>query len=49
MRDSDFVFDRVNLLYYKCHKIHLKRGGSYIDSPDWIRNKKATVNPIQII
>ena len=22
------------------------RGGSYIDSPDWIKNKKATINPI---
>ena len=21
-------------------------GGSYIDSPDWIKNKKATINPI---
>ena len=30
----------------KCHKINLNRGGSYIDSPDWIKNKKATINPI---
>ena len=22
------------------------RGGSYIDSPDWIKNKKATLNTI---
>ena len=22
-----------------------KRGGSYIDPPDWIGNKKATINP----
>ena len=22
------------------------RGGSYIDSPDWIKNKKTTINPI---
>ena len=22
------------------------RGGSYIDSPDWIENKKATINSI---
>ena len=22
------------------------RGGSYIDSPDWIKNKKATINAI---
>ena len=45
MKCSDFVFNCVHLLYYKCHK-NFKRGGSYIDSPDWIKNKKATINPI---
>ena len=39
-KGSEFVFDFVHLLYYKCHKINLSRGGSYIDSPDWIKNKK---------
>ena len=34
MRGSGFVFDSVQLLYYKCHKINFKRGGSYIDSPE---------------
>ena len=33
---SDLIFDCVNLIYYKCHKIKFKLGGSYIDSPDWI-------------
>ena len=46
MKRSEFVFDYVHLLYYNCHKINLNRGGSYIDSPDWIKNKKATINPI---
>ena len=46
MRGSEFVYDYVQLLYYKCHKVNLNRGGSYIDSPDWIKNKKATINPI---
>ena len=23
----------------------MKRGGSYIDSPEWLKNKKATINP----
>ena len=46
MRGSEFVFDYVQLLYYKCHKIKLNCGGSYIDYPDWIKNKKATINPI---
>ena len=41
MRGSEFVFDYVQLLYYKCHKINLNRGGSYMDSPDWIKNKKS--------
>ena len=40
MTVSDFVFDCVHLLYYKCHKINPNRGGSYIDSPDWIKSKK---------
>ena len=27
-------------IYYKCHKTNPDCGGSYIDSPDWIKNKK---------
>ena len=30
MRDNDFIFDCVNLLYYKCHKINFKRGISNV-------------------
>ena len=45
MRGSGFIFDGVNLLCYKCHKLNFKRNGSYIDSPDWIKRKKATLNP----
>ena len=29
----------------KLHKISLNRGGSYIDSSKWLKNKKATINP----
>ena len=46
MKGSEFVFDNVHLLYCKCHKIKLNRGGSYVYSLDWIKNKKATINPI---
>ena len=46
MKGSRFVFDYVHLLYYKCHKINPNRAGSYIDSPDWIKNKKAKINSI---
>ena len=40
MRGSEFVFDQVQLFYYKCHKTNLNFGGSYIDSPDWIKRKQ---------
>ena len=46
MKCSEFVFDYVHLLYYKFHKINPNRGGSYIDSYDVIKIKKATINPI---
>ena len=32
--------------YYKFHKIYPNPGGSYIDSPDCVKNKKATINTI---
>ena len=40
IKGSDFRFDCFDLLYHKCHKINLKQGELYIDSPDWIKNKK---------
>ena len=48
MKGREFVFNFVHLLYYKFHKINPNRGGSYINSPDGIKNKKATINPINI-
>ena len=45
MKKSNLVFDTVDALYYKLHKISLNRGGSYNDSPEWVKNKKATINP----
>ena len=45
MKGSDFIFDSIQLMHYKCHEVNFKRGGSYIDSPDWIKNKKGTINP----
>ena len=44
MRVSEFAFDYVQLLYYKCHQVNLN-GGSNIESPDWIKSKKAVINP----
>ena len=43
MRESDFIFDSVQLMYYNCHEVNFKSGGSYIHiSPD--RTKKATIS-----
>ena len=42
---SNFVFESVDLLSYHIHKTSLKRGKSYIKSPEWILNKRATINP----
>ena len=39
MKGSEFVFDSIGLLYYRFHKISLNRAGSYIDSPEWLKNK----------
>ena len=46
IRGSEFVFDYVRSLDYKCHEINLSCGGSYINSPDSIKNKKATIYSI---
>ena len=40
-----FVFESVDLLDYKLHRVRLKRGGSYIKSPKWLLHKGATINP----
>ena len=41
----DFGFYGVNFLYYDFNKISIRRGGSYTDSPKWLKNKKSTINP----
>ena len=43
MRGSEFEFDGVNFLYYDFNKTSINRGGSYIDSPKWL--KWSTINP----
>ena len=44
-RGSEFIFENVDSLYYYFQKININRSGSYIDSPEWLKNKKATINP----
>ena len=46
MKSSEFGINCVHLLQYKCYKISLTHCGSYIDSPDQIKNKKAATAPI---
>ena len=40
------MINSIGALYYKLHKASINRGGSYIDSPEWLKNKQATINPI---
>ena len=45
MDGGHFTFDGVNAFYYKLNKVSLSRGRSYIDSPEWLKYKKAIINP----
>ena len=40
MRVSEFEFDGVNFLHYDFNKTSINKGGSYIDSPKWLKDKK---------
>ena len=42
--ESNFVFESANLLSYHIHKTSLRRGRLYIKSPEWLLNKRATIN-----
>ena len=46
IKGSDLIFDCVILLYYKSYKIKFNRGGSYLEFPDRIKNKKVIINTI---
>ena len=43
-KGSELVFDSVDLLPYKYHRINLNCSGSYTDSPKWLKIKTATIN-----
>ena len=40
-----FVFKSVELMDYKLHRVRLRRGGSYIKSPEWLLHEGVTINP----
>ena len=44
MRAADFVFIGINYFYYDFNRVSISKGGSYIDSPKWLKDKKSTVN-----
>ena len=45
IKGSDFVFEIVELMDYKLHRVRLRRSGSYIKSFEWLLHKGATINP----
>ena len=45
IKRSDFVFESVELMDYKLHRIRLRKSGSYIKSSEWLLHKRATINP----
>ena len=47
-RGSEFIYENVDLLYHYFHKIDMRKSESCIESPEWIKNKKATINPKNI-
>ena len=42
-REVELIHENVDLLYYYLQKISLTRGKSYIKSPKWLENKRATI------
>ena len=44
--DSSYVYKSVEGLNIYFDKIDLNRGTSYIPSPDWLKNKGTTMNPL---
>ena len=42
---SGFSFKRILYMDVDIHKLNLIRGSSYVELEDWIKNKKAIINP----
>ena len=40
LKGSNFEFDGINVLYYGFNKTSIYRGGTYIDSPKWLKDKR---------
>ena len=44
MKGSDFIFNGINYLYYDLNRITISKGGSYIESPKCLKDKKFCIN-----
>ena len=44
IKGSDFVFESVDLIDYKLHRVRFNRCGSCMKSSKWLENKKAVIN-----
>ena len=44
MKGSDFIFNGVNYLFNDLNRITISKGGSYIEFPKWLKDKKCTIN-----
>ena len=44
MKGFDFVYSGINYFYYDLNMVSICKGASYIESPKWLKDKKATVN-----
>ena len=45
IKGSEFIFESVELIDQKLHRVRLRRGGSYIKFPKWLLHKGTTINP----
>ena len=44
MKGSNFFFDSIDGLCQKCHGIRLNWGGESTVSPNWVKNKRKSIN-----
>ena len=42
--ESEFIFESVDLMDYKLHRVRLRIGGWYIKSLEWLLHKGETIN-----
>ena len=44
MKSSNFAFNGIIYFYYDFNRVSISKGGSYIESPKWLKDKKSTIN-----